>query len=121
MSAFPTYNDTPTLHKFYSSLKALVGVRFWEPIPIKVDYEMSVTIGLALSPCPANTSYTDPKLSAIMNSESFVQAFPCLKPFTNTSMAFTRPISLPSPPSNSTTPTIALTILKLENHPMYLS
>ncbi|KAK8542005.1 hypothetical protein V6N12_014616 [Hibiscus sabdariffa] len=73
MPALPAYNDTPTAHKFYSSLKALVGARFWDPVPLKVDYEMFVTIGLALSPCPANTSCTGPKLSASMNNESFVE------------------------------------------------
>ncbi|GMJ12144.1 laccase 7 [Hibiscus trionum] len=73
MPALPAFNDTPTAHKFYSSLKGSVGARFWDPVPLKVDHKMFVTIGLALAPCPANTSCTGPKLSASMNNESFVE------------------------------------------------
>ncbi|KAK9030073.1 hypothetical protein V6N11_031507 [Hibiscus sabdariffa] len=73
MSVLPAYNDTPTAHKFYYGLKALVGACFWKSIPLKVDYEMFVTIWLVLSSCPMNTSCTSPKLSASMNNESFVE------------------------------------------------
>ncbi|KAE8684786.1 Laccase-5 [Hibiscus syriacus] len=73
MPDLPAFNDTPTAIKFHTSLKALVGALFWVPVPLKVDHEMFVTIGLAFAPCPANTSCSGPKLSASMNNESFVE------------------------------------------------
>ncbi|KAE8711037.1 Laccase-9 [Hibiscus syriacus] len=65
--------NTPVAHKFYTGLKGLVGGRFWDPVPLKVDHKMFITIGLALEPCPANTSCKGPKLSASMNNESFMK------------------------------------------------
>ncbi|MBA0607194.1 hypothetical protein Godav_019535 [Gossypium davidsonii] len=73
MPVLPDFNDTPTAHKFYSNLTGLVGGPHWEPVPLKVDHEMLVTIGLGLEPCPANTSCKGPKLSASMNNVSFVR------------------------------------------------
>ncbi|KAK8621151.1 hypothetical protein V6N13_067592 [Hibiscus sabdariffa] len=73
MPALPAFNDTPMAHKFFTGLKGLVGGPFWDPVPLKVDHEMFVTIGLALEPCPTNTSCKGPKHSASMNNESFVE------------------------------------------------
>ncbi|KAB2035349.1 hypothetical protein ES319_D04G146300v1 [Gossypium barbadense] len=72
----PAFNDTPTAHKFSTSLTALVGGPHWEPVPLKVDHKMFVTIGMALDVCPSNTTCQGPpvgaKLSASMNNVSFV-------------------------------------------------
>ncbi|KAK8651166.1 hypothetical protein V6N13_140779 [Hibiscus sabdariffa] len=73
MPALPAFNDTPMAHKFYTDLKGLVGGPFWNSVPLKVDYEMFVTIGLALEPCPMKTRCKAPKFSASMNNESFVK------------------------------------------------
>ncbi|KAK8651167.1 hypothetical protein V6N13_140780 [Hibiscus sabdariffa] len=73
MPALPGFYDTPMANKFYNDLKGLVGGPFWNPVPLKVDYEMFITIGLALEACPANNGCKAPKLSASMNNESFVK------------------------------------------------
>ncbi|KAE8663024.1 Laccase-9 [Hibiscus syriacus] len=73
MPALPAFNNTPVAHKFYTGLKGLVGGRFWDPVQLKVDHKMFITIGLALEPCPAKTSCRGPKLSSSMNNESFVK------------------------------------------------
>ncbi|KAE8678553.1 Laccase-7 [Hibiscus syriacus] len=73
MPTLPAFNDTPVAHKFFTGLKGLVGGPFWDLVPLKVDHEMFVTIGLAFEPCPANTSCQVSKLSASMNNESFVK------------------------------------------------
>ncbi|KAK8561709.1 hypothetical protein V6N12_048773 [Hibiscus sabdariffa] len=76
MPVLPAYNDTPTAYKFYSNLTVLVRGPHWDPVPLKVDYKMFVTIGLELQVCPANTTCQGPvngtKLSAGMNNQSFV-------------------------------------------------
>ncbi|OMO97394.1 Multicopper oxidase, type 1 [Corchorus olitorius] len=75
MPVLPAFNDTPTAHKFYSNIIGLVNGPHWVPVPLKVDYNMFVTIGLALDVCPANTTCQGPlatKFSASMNNESFV-------------------------------------------------
>ncbi|XP_039064425.1 laccase-7-like [Hibiscus syriacus] len=75
MPVLPAFNDTPTAHKFYSNLTSLVGGPHWDPVPVKVDHKMFVTIGLALQVCPSNTTCQGPngtKLSAAMNNQSFV-------------------------------------------------
>ncbi|KAE8686976.1 Laccase-5 [Hibiscus syriacus] len=72
----PAFNDTPTAHKFYSNLTSLAGGPHCDPVPVKVDHKMFVTIGLALEICPSNTTCQGPfnvtKLSAAMNNQSFV-------------------------------------------------
>ncbi|KAE8720562.1 Laccase-8 [Hibiscus syriacus] len=76
MPVLPAFNDTPTAHKFYSNLTSLVGGPHWDPVPVKVDHKMFVTIGLALQVCPSNTTCQGPvngtKLSAAMNNQSFI-------------------------------------------------
>ncbi|GMJ03163.1 laccase 7 [Hibiscus trionum] len=76
MPVLPAFNDTPTAHKFYSNLTSLVHGPHWDPVPLKVDHKMFVTIGLALQVCPSNTTCQGPingtKLSAAMNNASFV-------------------------------------------------
>ncbi|KAF8042242.1 hypothetical protein BT93_A0766 [Corymbia citriodora subsp. variegata] len=77
MPLLPALNDTPTAHKFYSSLTSLVGSPNWMPVPTKVDEQMLVTIGLSVSPCGPNaTCRAVPnvptlRLSANMNNASF--------------------------------------------------
>ncbi|KAE8661127.1 Laccase-5 [Hibiscus syriacus] len=75
MPVLPAFNDTPTAHKFYTNLTSLVGGPHWDPVPLKVDHKMFVTIGLALEVCPSSTTCQGPngtKLSASMNNVSFV-------------------------------------------------
>ncbi|XP_022747254.1 laccase-7-like [Durio zibethinus] len=75
MPALPAFNDTPTAHKFFTNITGLVGGPHWIPVPLMVDLQMFITIGLGLEVCPANTTCEGPigtKLSASMNNESFV-------------------------------------------------
>ncbi|KAK1299447.1 Laccase-7 [Acorus calamus] len=60
----PAFNDTPTAHKFYTSLKSL------EPhkVPLTVDESMFVTVGLGFYDCLANGTC---KIAASMNNASF--------------------------------------------------
>ncbi|OMO97395.1 Multicopper oxidase, type 1 [Corchorus olitorius] len=80
MPTLPAFNDTPTAHKFYTNLTGLVGAPHWNPVPLKVDYNMFVTIGLGLEVCPPNVPNTTcqgpipgiSRFAASMNNESFV-------------------------------------------------
>ncbi|XP_030450030.1 laccase-7-like [Syzygium oleosum] len=77
MPLLPALNDTPTAHKFSSSLTSLVGSPNWRPVPTKLDEQMLWTIGLSLSPCgPTATCKAIPniptlRLSANINNASF--------------------------------------------------
>ncbi|PKI43411.1 hypothetical protein CRG98_036168 [Punica granatum] len=74
MPLLPAFNDTPTAHKFSSSLTSLVGAPHWVPVPSKVDERMFITIGLGLSPCGGNATCLGPnglRFSASMNNVSF--------------------------------------------------
>ncbi|KAK3445164.1 hypothetical protein EUGRSUZ_B02753 [Eucalyptus grandis] len=77
MPLLPALNDTPTAHKFSSSLTSLVGSPNWLPVPTKVDEQMFVTIGLSLSPCGSTATckaipnIPSLRLSANMNNASF--------------------------------------------------
>ncbi|XP_022950700.1 laccase-7-like [Cucurbita moschata] len=77
MPTLPSFNDTPTAHKFYTNITSLVGARHWVPVPRHVDHHMFVTFGLNLAPCglPNGTACGGPngqRLSASMNNVSFV-------------------------------------------------
>ncbi|KAK8613161.1 hypothetical protein V6N13_100934 [Hibiscus sabdariffa] len=76
MPVLPLFNDTPTAHKFFTNLTSLVSSRFWDPVPLKVDREMFVTVGMSVEACPPNTTCLGPfkgtRLSANLNNESFV-------------------------------------------------
>ncbi|KAE8692878.1 Laccase-12 [Hibiscus syriacus] len=76
MPVFPPFNDTPTAHKFYTNLTSLISWPSWDPVPLKVDHEMFVTVGMAVEACPPNTTCLGPlpgtRFSASMNNESFV-------------------------------------------------
>ncbi|KAK8561707.1 hypothetical protein V6N12_048771 [Hibiscus sabdariffa] len=76
MPVLPLFNDTPTAHKFFTNLTSLVSWPFWDPVPLKVDNEMFVTVGMALDACPPNTTclglINGTRFSASMNNESFV-------------------------------------------------
>ena len=71
---FPAFNDTSAAYKFYSSLSALK--REGDPqVPLKVDEEMFVVIGLGLVRCdrrgaPCEGPFGD-KFAASMNNNSF--------------------------------------------------
>ncbi|XP_030450028.1 laccase-7-like isoform X2 [Syzygium oleosum] len=77
MPFLPALNDTPTAHKFSSSLTSLRGSSNWMRVPTKVDEQMFITVGLSLSPCgPTATCKLIPnipslRLSANMNNASF--------------------------------------------------
>ncbi|KAL4347625.1 hypothetical protein GQ457_17G006940 [Hibiscus cannabinus] len=76
MPVFPLFNDTPTAHKFFSNLTSLVSVRSWDPVPLKVDREMFVTVGMSVEACPPNTTCLGPfkgtRFSANLNNVTFV-------------------------------------------------
>lgn len=65
MPALPDFNDTPTAHKFYTSLTGLAGGPHWVPVPLQVDEYMFVTVGV-------NLEQGGQRLAASMNNESFV-------------------------------------------------
>ncbi|KAL8094241.1 laccase-7 [Apium graveolens] len=74
MPVLPAFNDTNTVHKFYTNLTGLVSGPFWLPPPLEVDYKMFVTFGLGLVPCGSNTTCGGPnglRFAASMNNESF--------------------------------------------------
>ncbi|XP_045793458.1 laccase-7-like [Trifolium pratense] len=74
MPALPLHNNTPIAHKFFSSIKGLVGAPHWVPVPLEVDEHMFITINMGLQHCPLNATCTGPlgqKFSASMNNESF--------------------------------------------------
>ncbi|GMN71827.1 hypothetical protein TIFTF001_055185 [Ficus carica] len=75
MPVLPAFNDTPTAHKFFSNLTALIGGPHWVPVPLQVDEHMFITVGLNLDHCGANSTCVGPfgqRLSACMNNQSFV-------------------------------------------------
>ncbi|CAA6669435.1 unnamed protein product [Spirodela intermedia] len=74
MPALPAFNDTPTAHKFYTNLSALL--RPCDPqVPLAVDEEMFITFGLGLVPCDRkNSTCAGPfgeKFAASMSNNSF--------------------------------------------------
>ncbi|KZV53415.1 laccase-7-like, partial [Dorcoceras hygrometricum] len=76
MPSLPAFNDTPTAHKFFTNLTALVTGPFWNPVPRDIDEHMFIAFGLGLSACgaPGNTSCPGPlgqRLAASMNNASF--------------------------------------------------
>ncbi|KAJ6425365.1 hypothetical protein OIU84_026018 [Salix udensis] len=71
MPPLPAFNDTPTAHKFFTSLTGLAGGPHWVPVPCQIDEHMLVTIGLGLSICP--TCLNGTRLAASMNNFSFVR------------------------------------------------
>ncbi|PON38425.1 Copper-resistance protein [Parasponia andersonii] len=72
----PSFYDTPTANKFYTSLTGMSGGPHWVPVPLYVDKHMFVTAGLNIYPCNlGNTTCAGPlgqKMSASMNNYSFV-------------------------------------------------
>ncbi|KAF8042239.1 hypothetical protein BT93_A0763 [Corymbia citriodora subsp. variegata] len=77
MPILPAYNDTPTAHKFSSSLTSLVSSPNWKPVPKKLDEQILTTIGLSVSLCGGTNKCTfvsnKPflRMSANMNNASF--------------------------------------------------
>ncbi|XP_011008003.1 PREDICTED: laccase-7-like [Populus euphratica] len=69
MPLMPAFNDTPTAHKFFTSISGLAGGPHWVPVPRQIDEHMFVTVGLGLSICP--TCLNGTRLSASMNNFSF--------------------------------------------------
>uniref|UniRef100_A0A0D9XYA3 Laccase n=1 Tax=Leersia perrieri TaxID=77586 RepID=A0A0D9XYA3_9ORYZ len=71
----PEYNDTPTAHRFFSNLTALI-IPGNPTVPLAVDTRMFVTIGLGVSDCqPAQllcNRSAPPVFAASMNNNSFV-------------------------------------------------
>ncbi|KAJ1419858.1 Multicopper oxidase, type 1 [Sesbania bispinosa] len=45
MPNLPTFNDTPTAHKFYTNITGLVNGPHWVPVPCNVDEHMSSLLG----------------------------------------------------------------------------
>ncbi|GJT26772.1 laccase 7 [Tanacetum coccineum] len=75
LPVIPASNDTVTAFAFSSNLTSLVTSRFWSPVPLTVDENMFITMGLGLSPCNSTTNCTGifgQRLSASMNNRSFV-------------------------------------------------
>ncbi|PON45589.1 Laccase [Trema orientale] len=72
----PSFYDTPTANKFYTSLTGMSGGPHWVPVPPHVDKHMFVTVGLNIYPCNlGNATCAGPlgqKMSASMNNYSFV-------------------------------------------------
>ncbi|XP_015897098.3 laccase-7-like [Ziziphus jujuba] len=69
MPILPAFNDTPTAHKFFSSLTGLANGPHWVPTPLHVDEQMFVTVGLNLELCATCLGGT--RLAASMNNQSF--------------------------------------------------
>ncbi|KAL1368557.1 hypothetical protein HN51_022701 [Arachis hypogaea] len=79
MPNLPDAHDTPTAHKFYSNLTGLADGPHWIPVPRKVDENMFIAFGIALTVCnlpgPSaclNAFGVNSPFSASMNNESFV-------------------------------------------------
>ncbi|KAJ1437310.1 Multicopper oxidase, type 1 [Sesbania bispinosa] len=76
MPNIPTFNDTPTAHKFYTNITGLVNGPHWVPVPCNVDEHMFITFGVNLDHCNLpNKTCGGPnglRFSASMNNESFV-------------------------------------------------
>ncbi|KAI8015883.1 Laccase-7 [Camellia lanceoleosa] len=76
MPVLPAFNGTPTAHKFSSNLIGLVDGPHWTPVPLEIDEQMFVTVGLGLVACggTANATCAGPfqqRLGASMNNASF--------------------------------------------------
>ncbi|KAI8013276.1 Laccase-9 [Camellia lanceoleosa] len=76
MPVLPAFNDTPTAHKFSSNLTGLVNGLHWTPVPLEIDEQMFVTVGLSLVACEGTTNATcagpfQQRLGANMNNASF--------------------------------------------------
>jgi laccase len=71
MPLMPAFTDTPTAHKFFTSITGLAGGPHWVPVPRHIDEHMFVTVGLGLSICP--TCLNGTRLSASMNNFSFAR------------------------------------------------
>ncbi|KAL2935669.1 Laccase-7 [Bienertia sinuspersici] len=56
MPKLPPFNDTPTAHKFFTSLTGLTTSPFWEPTILDVDEHMFMAIGLGLVSCGRSPS-----------------------------------------------------------------
>ncbi|KAL1359686.1 hypothetical protein HN51_005012 [Arachis hypogaea] len=75
MPLLPPFFDTPTSFKLFSNLSSLVGGPHWVPVPLNVDEQMFITVGIGLEKCPVNAKCVGPlnqKFSANMNNESFM-------------------------------------------------
>ncbi|KAJ6331589.1 hypothetical protein OIU76_010049 [Salix suchowensis] len=73
MPLMPAFNDTPTTHKFFTTITGLAGGPHWVPVPRKIDEYMFVTVSMGLSICP--TCLNGTRLSASMNNYSFVSPY----------------------------------------------
>ncbi|KAJ6331588.1 hypothetical protein OIU76_010048 [Salix suchowensis] len=70
MPLMPAFNDTPTAHKFFTTITGLAGGPHWVPVPHQIDEHMFVTVNMGISACP--TCLNGTRLSASMNNYSFV-------------------------------------------------
>ncbi|KAG1365828.1 Laccase [Cocos nucifera] len=71
MPLMPDYTDTPTAHRFYTSLTGLLRPG-WPTVPLHVDEHMFVTFGLGVVPCRLDQPRcTQGALAASMNNVSF--------------------------------------------------
>ncbi|XP_042511016.1 laccase-7-like [Macadamia integrifolia] len=71
MPVLPPFDDTPTAFKFYSNLTS--PINSVNNVPIQVDVQMFITIGMSVTPC-ATCNVPNQKgirLSANMNGKSF--------------------------------------------------
>ncbi|KAH8485003.1 hypothetical protein H0E87_026684 [Populus deltoides] len=57
MPLMPAFTDTPTAHKFFTSITGLAGGPHWVPVPRHIDEHMFVTVGLGISICPTSTAF----------------------------------------------------------------
>ncbi|KAK9168259.1 hypothetical protein Syun_000399 [Stephania yunnanensis] len=77
MPLLPNSTDTPTAHRFSTSLRGLTTSPFWSPPPAEVDEKMFVTVGVGAEACGADEDCsTSPlgtrfRLAASMNNVSF--------------------------------------------------
>ncbi|KAK9124367.1 hypothetical protein Sjap_013969 [Stephania japonica] len=73
----PNVTDTPTAHRFYTSLTGLTTSPFWSPPPREVDESMFVTVGVGAEACGADMNCSGSplgprfRLAANMNNVSF--------------------------------------------------
>lgn len=73
MPVLPAFNDTVSANKFYTGLTGLITGPFWSPVPLNIEEQLFITVGLGLISC--NGSCKGPhgeKLAASMNNESFL-------------------------------------------------
>lgn len=71
----PKFNDSAYSMKFNRKIRSLANAKFPAKVPQKVDRRFFFTVGLGLSPCPANQTCQGPnntKLAATVNNVSFV-------------------------------------------------